>query len=300
EEFKSMVECIRDLEQALGKNNERFISQGELINREALAKSLIINRNLEIGKTITSNMIEVKSPGKGLQPNRKKELVGTKAKRLMNAGDFFYPSDLQSDQIQARPYRFKRKWGLPVRYHDFKDLLNKSNPDLLEIHLSYKDLDQNVSKYFEDEYDLDLIVHSPELFEKDHILDLCSIDQNYRQISIQKMQRVINVTRELKKYFLRATCPLIVTNIGGFSSSAPLPPFERKKLYKILLNSFAQLDSSGIEIIPQTMPPFPWHMGGQQFHNLFIEPAEIVEFCESENFRICFDVSHSKLACNNL
>ncbi|MEE3145736.1 MAG: N-acetylneuraminate synthase family protein [Bacteroidota bacterium] len=300
EEFKSMVDCIRDLEQALGKNNERFISQGELINREALAKSLIINRNLEIGKTITSNMIEVKSPGKGLQPNRKKELVGTKAKRLMNAGDFFYPSDLQSDQIQARPYRFKRKWGLPVRYHDFKDLLNKSNPDLLEIHLSYKDLDQNVSKYFEDEYDLDLIVHSPELFEKDHILDLCSIDQNYRQISIQKMQRVINVTRELKKYFLRATCPLIVTNIGGFSSSAPLPTFERKKLYKILLNSFAQLDSSGIEIIPQTMPPFPWHMGGQQFHNLFIEPAEIVEFCESENFRICFDVSHSKLACNNL
>ena len=40
-------------------------------------------------------MIEVKSPGKGLQPNRKKELVGTKAKRLMNGGDFFYQSDLK-------------------------------------------------------------------------------------------------------------------------------------------------------------------------------------------------------------
>ena len=144
EEFKSMVECIRDLEQALGKNNERFISQGELINREALAKSLIINRNLEIGKTITSNMIEVKSPGKGLQPNRKKELVGIHTKRSMNSGDFFYPSDLLSDQIQARPYRFKRNWGLPVRYHDFHAIYSCSNFDFVEFHLSYKDLEIDI------------------------------------------------------------------------------------------------------------------------------------------------------------
>ena len=46
------------------------------------------------------------------------------------------------------------------------------------------------------------------------------------------------------------------------------------------------------------MPPFPWHFGGQRFHNLFVEPAEIVAFCEELNLRICLDVSHSKLACN--
>ena len=73
EDFKSMVNCIRDVEQALGKYTERRLSQGELINREVLAKSLITNRNLEIRQTLSEDMIEVKSPGKGLQPNRKKE-----------------------------------------------------------------------------------------------------------------------------------------------------------------------------------------------------------------------------------
>jgi sialic acid synthase SpsE/sugar phosphate isomerase/epimerase len=299
-EFKTMITYIREVEQAMGKYTERVPSQGELMNREVLAKSLIINRNLETGQTITADMIEVKSPGKGLQPNRKKELIGSQVKRAMIDGDFFYPSDLSKTQVQSRSYNFNRSWGIPVRYHDFQILLNKSNPDLLEFHLSYKDLDQSVSKYCDKEYDLNLIVHSPELFEEDHILDLCSVDENYRQRSIQQMQRVINVTHELKEYFPSTTCPLIVTNVGGFTSNAPLPKSERNRLYEILLNSLSQLDSSGIEIIPQTMPPFPWHMGGQQFHNVFIESTDIVEFCESENYRVCFDVSHSKLACNHL
>jgi N-acetylneuraminate synthase len=299
-EFKSMITSIREVEQALGEYTERRPSQGELINREVLAKSLIINRNLEAGQTITADMIEVKSPGKGLQPNRKKELIGSQIKRSMKDGDFFYPSDLLKNQVQSRSYKFNRSWGIPVRYHDFQILLNKSNPDLLEFHLSYKDLERNISKLFVKEYDLNLIVHCPELFEEDHILDLCSVDKNYRQRSIQQMQRVINVTRELQKYFTHTKCPLIVTNVGGFTSNDALPATEHNRLYEILLNSLSQLDSSEIEIIPQTMPPFPWHMGGQQFHNLFIESTDIVEFCESENYRVCFDVSHSKLACNHL
>ena len=46
------------------------------------------------------------------------------------------------------------------------------------------------------------------------------------------------------------------------------------------------------------MPPFPWHFGGQRYHNLFVDPDEIVQFCTDMNLRICLDVSHSKLACN--
>jgi len=217
----------------------------------------------------------------------------------MKEGDFFYPSDLLKIQVQSRPYNFNRSWGIPVRYHDFQILLNKTNPDLLEFHLSYKDLELNISKFFVNEYDQNFIVHCPELFEEDHILDLCSVDVNYRQRSVQQMQRVINVTRDLQKYFPHTSCPLIVTNVGGFTSNSALPKSERNRLYENLLNSLSQLDSSGIEIIPQTMPPFPWHMGGQQYHNIFIESADVVEFCESENYRVCFDVSHSKLACNH-
>ncbi|AFZ36135.1 N-acetylneuraminate synthase [Stanieria cyanosphaera PCC 7437] len=299
EEFQAMVEGIRQVEAALGNNSDRRLSQGELMNRETLAKSLVINCNLQPGDVITEAMIEVKSPGKGLQPNRKGELIGKKAKRAFQPGDFFFPSDLERERILARPYQFKRPWGIPVRYHDFKTILAKTNPDLLEFHLSYKDLEQDIKQYFDRVYDLDLVVHSPELFAGDVVLDLCSTDQDYRQHSIKELQRVIDLTRSLKPYFSKATRPCIVTNVGGFSEDKPLPSSHKTELYELLIDSLSVLDQDEVEIIPQTMPPFPWHFGGQRYHNLFVAPQDTVEFCQAQNYRICLDVSHSKLACNH-
>lgn len=298
EEFKSMVQGIRQVEEALGEATERKLSQGELINRETLAKSLVINCNLEIGEEITAEMIEVKSPGRGLQPNRKNELVGRKAKRKFRPGDFFYPSDLESEvTYYPRKYEFRNRWGIPVRYHDYK-IAFQSNPDLLEFHLSYKDLEENVEDFIKDQYDLGLVVHSPELFSGDHIMDLCSFDKSYRKRSIEELQRVIEVTRRLRPYFLKAETPLIVVNVGGFTTDAPLPSMKRALCYEIFLESLSLVDTRGVEIIPQTMPPFPWHFGGQRYHNIFVSHEEIASFCQQNGMRICFDVSHSKLACN--
>ncbi|MEG4838604.1 N-acetylneuraminate synthase family protein [Microcoleus sp. B9-D4] len=298
EEFKAMVEGIRQVEQALGTAGERRPSQGELMNRENLAKSLVINCDLTVGQEITGKMIEVKSPGRGLQPNRKSELIGKKAKRNFRTGDFFFLSDLEEEQVKARPYKFNRPWGVPVRYHDFKAILAKSNPNLLEFHLSYKDLEEDIHKYFDRSYDLDLVVHSPELFAGDHILDLCAEDESYRQHSINELQRVVNLTKQIASFFKKATRPLIVTNIGGFTIDKILPNSEKSQLYQRLVSSLSQLHLSGVEIIPQTMPPFPWHFGGQRYHNIFVEPQEIVEFCHQYKYRVCLDVSHSQLACN--
>jgi N-acetylneuraminate synthase len=267
------------------------------MNRENLAKSLVINCDLEVGQIITESMIDVKSPGKGLQPNRKTELIGKRSRRSLKAGDFFYPSDLEVEQVKPRPYCFKRPWGVPVRYHDFKTLLSQSNPDLLEFHLSYKDLEVDIHQYIDQVYDLDVIVHAPELFAGDHLLDLSSQDKDYRQLSIKELQRVIDITRQLKPFFKRASRPCIVTNVGGFTNDTLLSLSVRQQLYKTLDDSLSQLDADGVEIIPQTMPPFPWHFGGQRNHNLFVNPKDITDFCRQHNYRICLDISHSKLAC---
>ena len=71
--------------------------------------------------------------------------------------------------------------GFPVRYHDIESLTDLYMPDLLEIHLSYSDLNLNTSEYFNKKYNLDLVVHAPELFENDFILDLCSDDNKIRK-----------------------------------------------------------------------------------------------------------------------
>ena len=54
-----------------------------------------------------------------------------------------------------------------------------------------------------------------------------------------------------------------------------------------------------MEIIPQTMAPFPWHFGGQRYQNLFVDIDEIVTYCKAFKLRMCFDVSHSMLTCNH-
>ncbi|MFO1431434.1 MAG: N-acetylneuraminate synthase family protein [Candidatus Competibacteraceae bacterium] len=301
DEFADMVRAIREVEQSMGIGGERKPSQGEIINRSTLAKSLIATRYLEPGEIITEDAVAARSPGRGLQPNRRKELIGRKAKRRLEPGDFFFPSDLQDDSLEARPYRFHRPWGVPVRYHDYKTIFAKTNPDLLEFHLSYKDLDLDFRGYVDTIYpELQLAVHSPELFAGDHILDLCSFDEDYRRRSIAELQRVIDLTRALRKHFPKTKRPLIITNVGGFSLDRPLSREQVEGAVQKLADSLDRLDRKGIEIIPQTMPPYPWHIGGQRFHNLFVEASQIAELCRLLNLRVCFDVSHSKLACNQL
>lgn len=300
EEFKAMVVGIREVEAALGTRESRRVTQGEMMNREVLGKSLVINRELKKGETIAEAMIEIRSPGKGLAPYRKTELIGRSALRDFQSGDFFFPSDVEEATIGARVYQFKRPFGIPVRYHDMGKMAGASNFDLLEFHLSYKDLDEPLEKYFSGSYELDLVVHSPELFSGDHIMDLCSADENYREQSIRELQRVINVTRKLASYFNRATQPMIIINAGGFSMDGFIPREQHAALYSRIADSLASVDSSGVEIIPQTMPPYPWHFGGQRYHNLFVTPEDIEAFCKLHNSRICLDVSHSQLSCSHL
>ena len=298
EEFKDMVRGIRQVEETMDTVSDREMTQGEIINRENLAKSIIINCDASIGELVSEEMLEIRSPGQGIQPNRYKELIGKRLVRNMNAGSFFFESDVNGITFKPKDYNFSRPWGIPVRYHDFMNMKSKTNVDLLEIHLSYQDMELDFKQYIQEPVDLDLVVHAPELFEGDHLLDLCTDDNAYRNTSIDHMQRVIDLTNELKPFFYKSSKPLIITNVGGFTKQRHLSRGRRPEYYGRLEESLAQLELGGVEIIPQTMPPFPWHFGGQQYHNLFIDPEDITAFCRKNNMRICLDISHTKLACN--
>ncbi len=298
-EFAEMVEGIRQVELALGNGEARVPSQGEIMNRESLGKSLFITTILEKGDVIEAHMLEVRSPGRGLQPNRKVALVGKNAVRPLRPGDMLFPSDLGEKTAAARDYAFTRPFGIPIRFHDLETLGAMANVDLLEFHLSYKDLTEDLSKYFPHPWDVDLLVHAPELFEGDHVLDLCSLDPCYRELSIAKLRAVVEITKRLTKWFPRAQRPRIIVNAGGFTQDAPLPHAARVERYGMVVDALGQLDLNGVEVIPQTMPPFPWHFGGQRYQNLFVDPDETVAFCTTFGQRVCLDTSHSKLACNH-
>jgi sialic acid synthase SpsE/sugar phosphate isomerase/epimerase len=298
-EFSRMVEGIREIEQALGQGKTRQLSQGEMINRENLGKSLVAAMPLSKGTVLSAEHIKVRSPGQGLSPQRYEALLGRSLRHDMGEEDFFYPSDLQDGRIEPRKYRFTRPWGVPVRYHDFREYAERIQPDLWEFHLSYSDMLLDPAEYLDGPYQAGLIVHAPELFSGSRLMDLATPDENYRNESILETQRVIDITRNLKPYFPKTLRPPIVANIGGFTMDAPLPASEIRGYYERFALSLMELDTDGVELIPQTMAPFPWHFGGQRYQNIFVKIDEIVEWCSKLNLRMCFDISHTRLTCNH-
>jgi sialic acid synthase SpsE/sugar phosphate isomerase/epimerase len=298
-EFARMVEGIREIEQAAGQGTERRLSQGEMINRENLGKSLVAATHLVRGTVLRPEHIEVRSPGQGLSPQRYEALLGRTLGHDMAEEDFFFPSDLQDKRIEPRDYRFTRPWGVPVRYHDFREYAARIKPDLWEFHLSYSDMDLDPADYLDGPYEAGLVVHAPELFSGSRLMDLATPDDDYRNASIRETQRVIDITRNLQRFFPNTPRPCIVANIGGFTMDAPLPPAEIKGYYERFARSLQKLDMEGVELIPQTMAPFPWHFGGQRYQNLFVKVDEIVAWCQALNIRMCFDISHSRLTCNH-
>ena len=62
-----------------------------------------------------------------------------------------------------------------------------------------------------EQQDIGLVVHAPELFAGDHTLDLCSVDEGYRDHSINQLQRVIDISRDLRSRFRCADPVLLVT-----------------------------------------------------------------------------------------
>ena len=298
-EFEKLISGIREIELAMGNGQDRTISQGEMINRENLGKSLVANREIRLGEVLDAGDIKIRSPGQGLSPQFYSKLIGRVANRDMREEDFFFPSDLNDLRVSPRIYKFPRPWGIPVRYHDFREFNSLIRPQIWEFHLSYSDMELDPEQYLVRSDEVGFAVHAPELFSNSMLMDLATPDESYRKQSLRDTQKVVEITRALKKFFPKTKKPIIVANIGGFTMDETLRETELEDYYERFASSLDLLDLEGVELTPQTMAPFPWHFGGQRLQNLFLRPEEIVFWCKKLRMRVCLDISHAKLTCNH-
>ena len=299
-DFKTMVYSIRSLEDAMGSDIARGLTQGEKLNRLSLAKSLVARTNLKSGHVVSPDDVIVKGPGRGIQPNRLRELVGVKLVRDIKEGDFFFETDVLGQVEVRRNFAFDRPWGLPVRFHDWKQLSQGTNPDFLEFHLSNRDMSISIDDAIPQNLEMSLVVHSPDLFDGDHILDLASSDETVWRESIVKLQQVINLTHALSEKFDSDSKPKVIVSMGGSSLDSPIKVTERGRLYERVNAAISKIDCGEVMLLAQTLPPFPWYLGGQRFCNLFVDPEETANFAKDYGVDLCLDVSHTKLASNFL
>ncbi len=287
--FRKMMRDIRQVEMALGPGKEKFMSRGEILNREVLAKSLVAVRDIQPGEAVTAEMITVKGPGQGLSPQRYTDLIGKTIERSIQIDDPFLPQDLGERVSLDVEHTLPMEWGFVVRFNDFEGML-QYNPKMLEFHFTDKDLDE---KYPGGTHDMALVIHAPE-FWTNHLVDLCQFNESMRQQSIDLMQRSLDVTREMAPYFKGK--PKMIVHPTAASLDSPIE--DRQRLYDNLKKSVEALDFEGVEFLLENLPPHPWYFGGQWLTNAFMDTREIAEFLDEMNLMTCFDTSHNKLYCN--
>jgi N-acetylneuraminate synthase len=287
--FRKMVRDIRQVDEALGTGEEKFISRGEILNREVLGKSLVAARAIEPGETITAEMVTVKGPALGLSPQRYQELVGRTATRALEQDEPFLEKDLGHIISLDATHTLPMEWGFTVRFRDYEELL-VYQPQMLEFHFTDQDLDE---AYPGGDLPLALVVHAPEFWERS-LVDLCASDERHRQGSIDLMQKSIDRTRRMAPHF-RGT-PKVIVHPGAMSLDTPIR--ETSRLYDNLRRSVEALDTEGVELLLENLPPHPWYFGGQRLTNAFMDAYEIRNFITSMGLNMCYDTSHHKLYCN--
>ncbi len=88
-----LVDRIRAVEEIIG-DGKKIITRGEALSREVFAKSLIARKNIKKGTVITYDLVDVKSPGKGLTPQMIEQLIGRPAVRNIKQYDYFTLLDI--------------------------------------------------------------------------------------------------------------------------------------------------------------------------------------------------------------
>jgi N,N'-diacetyllegionaminate synthase len=87
DELKAMVSAIRNIEQAIGGDGTKHISDSEKKNIAIARKSIVAACDIQAGDVFTEQNITVKRPGNGISPMHWEEVIGTKAIRDFSEDD---------------------------------------------------------------------------------------------------------------------------------------------------------------------------------------------------------------------
>jgi len=300
-EFKQLNQALSDLSKSFGIGHKRQVTQGEATNKIALAKSLFCSKDINKGSEISEKDIMIRSPGIGLSPRMKEALIGRLAQRDVKAGEAFYKSDLEEkapNSILKTPENYK--WSIPVRHRDLYKLFDLFHPPAIEFHLSFKDLEIDDEKVITKPLDSEVIVHSPEQFDGDFIIDLFSGDKKVVDKTINLLNQIFAKAKKIGNLIGYSNSPKVIVNCGGHSIDKFLSQNETEERINNFVENVEKINTCDCRFLAQTMPPYPWHFGGQGFHNQFTSSDNILKILATtkRNIELCLDVSHSYMWCN--
>ncbi|MFI5312127.1 MAG: N-acetylneuraminate synthase family protein [Gemmatimonadales bacterium] len=305
DDFAEQVRAVKEVELSLGVAH-RWMTRGETLNRRVLSKSLVAATDIPARTPITRAMVTSKSPGLGLSAQLVDKLVGRVLARAVVRDEMFLPADIDDAAVATREMReidVGAPWGIVARFLDVAALEAKFAPlglRFIEFHVSDRDLDAGAGAYEGGRKPFGFVVHAPE-YAHDTLIDLCAVDDAQRALSVQRIQKTIDLARALAPKFemdraLFPRGPKIVMHVGGMW---PKPGgYDVKAATVRLLAALKVLDTAGVDLLLENLPPYPWYFGGRWFGHIICDADNTALLCEESGLGLCFDTSHAALACN--
>lgn len=298
-DFKIACHEIENAFYSLG-SEIKSVSQGEKGNKLVLGKSLAYTNDLEAGHILTSSDLKSISPAKGISCYKKNDFIGKKLYHDIKKNSYL-SSDHFTD-VNKKSFEIPRKWGLVSRLSDFEEFIGMQ-PDLMEIHLTWRDLvnsKQFLHKFQGKAFPQDLVIHAPEYFH-DELIDFSVENKKTIELSTEMIRMTIELAKTLAPSFKgikNPKGPRVILHPGGHFKDAINT--NKNEQYRILAKNLKDIDTRGVRLLIENMPPRPWYFGGYWHNTVFMDPNEIFQFSQENNFEICYDLSHAQLFCNSV
>lgn len=304
DEFATLCKMSSQIFKTLGPINisEKKLSQGEIMNRSNLSKSLYASRKIKKGDIVSESDFLCKSPGVGIPCSSLKFITGKEVLDDIESNQPIFDSSFFKNNnpwMLTNSVPINSKWGIPVRFRDVNYAIETFQPNFVEFHLTYSDLN------YKDYDSLNIAncgakVHAPELFAENFIIDMAINDKKVRDLSIEYMKRTVDTAHSIYSKSAQNTSLDLVINPGGHSSDDFLSEELKPMMFENLFNSFKKIDFGLVNPVIQSMPPFPWHLGGRRYHNMFVNLEDFKKWHDLTGYKFCIDYSHSYLAAKFL
>jgi len=290
-EFEKLAEYLSLFPFISRKQYSITPNQGELINLQNLGQSFYAAKDLPIGAKLSHQDLVYRPPRVGIHLGNFSEYEGLELRTHVPAGKPLTESCFSPQPpLPKTAIRFlnSHQVGIPVRCHDYKNILDSLELETIEFHLSFDEI-STFEQISVGDAARQFTVHLPDYLNPNHLINPFSRDDDIKRASLDYISRIIQKVSNLQDLHQKQ---IAVTGSFPSQDHSTINYFESVAL---LVEDFRK--RLNVNVLPQWLPPFAWYFGGsyplKQFNNF-----EAIEFIEKYELDICLDISHFILSAN--
>lgn len=276
------------------ENKKLDPNQGEILNIQNLGVSYYAKRNFKAGEKIKLSHLKKNYPCVGLTDLNIKKYLNKKLIKNIKKNEpitesLFFQYNLNKRNLDKL---ISRKFSIPIRLSDYKNIYNQIPIKNFEMHLSLNDLRNFDLKKFNISFlkQNNFTIHMPDYCDENNTIDFFSNVSSIKIKSKNLLNRAINIAENIKK--INGKNSDIIVSLSKVNNK-----INRYSYYKKVKKLCEVLKTKSVNLLPQWLPVEAWYFGGNVKTMAFSNPKDL-NFLKKINLDICLDTSHFILSCN--